>query len=169
MTSAPTMALGIVWPGFFTSSLAVETASRPRKVKKIGGSAALIPDRPCGLNGSRLPLLNAVIAIRTNISRTPSLTITMIALARADSLAPRTSRAQHMPTRTTAGRLIQPGSSAIGPALRTCGRVKWKTSSSSSLKYSAQPTDVAAPATPYSRIRHHPTMYAGSSPSEANA
>ena len=72
-----------------------------------------------------------------------------------------------MPTRITAGRLMIPGSSASEPgAERRAGWCQPKASSRSELKYSAQPTDVAAPGDAVLQDqRTSRSRYAGSSPS----
>jgi hypothetical protein len=56
-----------------------------------------------------------------NIASTASLITTMIALTRADSLAPRISSSMHRPTSTTAGRFTTPGSASHGAARIACG------------------------------------------------
>ena len=69
-TSAPTIARGSVRRGSRTSSPAVETASRPMKLKKIDDAAAPIPATPSGANGVRLPASKAEAATATKNSRT---------------------------------------------------------------------------------------------------
>ena len=83
---------------------------------------------------------------------------TMIALARADSLAPRSSSSAAHADQDDGRQVDDARVLGQQPVAQGVRQVKSKKSSSSSLKYSAQPTEVAAPATPYSKIRHQPTM-----------
>ena len=102
------IAFGSAFCGFFTSSPAVATASSPMKEKKIVPAAALTPAKPEAKKLSKWSAWNAVSAISEKSARTNSLIITMIALIRADSAAPRISSSVHSPTRITAGRLMMP-------------------------------------------------------------
>ena len=79
------------------------------------------PAKPNGAKSAKWLLSNAVNAITMNIARTVSLITTMIALTRADSLAPRMSSSAHSATSTTAGRLMTPGSASQGAARISCG------------------------------------------------
>ena len=127
MNSAPIRARGIVFCGSFTSSPAVETASRPMKEKKIVPAAAPTPAAPKGAKSAKWLASKAVKAMIENITNTDSLITTMTAFTLADSLAPRISSSMHRPTRITAGRLMipvswpgtrtaRPGSPAAAPA-----------------------------------------------------
>ena len=101
MKSAARSARGVVFWGSFTSSPAVDTASRPMNEKKIVPAAVATPATPKGANPAKLSASKAVSAMTMNIASTTSLITTMIALSWADSLAPRISRSMHSPTRTT--------------------------------------------------------------------
>ena len=83
-------------------------------------AAAVMPAKQ-SQNPAKWSVLNAVNAMMTNISSTPSLMITMMVFTRADSLAPRISSSAHMMMRMTAGRLIVPGSASHGAADNACG------------------------------------------------
>ena len=76
--------------------------------KKIVPAAALMPADPDAQKLSNRSALNAVRPITMNITRTLSLTRTMIVLTRADSLAPRISNKVHSTTSTIAGRFTRP-------------------------------------------------------------
>ena len=91
----------------------------------------------------------------------------MIALTRADSLAPRIKRNAHAAIRITAGRLITPPCS--GAFASDSGIVKPNRLSNSSLRYCDQPTATAADDTPYSSSRQAATTIATPSPSVAYA
>jgi hypothetical protein len=71
--SARIIASGSVRRGLRTSSPAVETASRPMKVKKIVEAAAPIPAIPKGTNGSRLSPEKPENPMTTNRTRTATL------------------------------------------------------------------------------------------------
>ncbi len=90
-------------------------------------AAEPMPDTPRGAKSLRWPASKAVNATTTNISRTPSLITTMMALTLADSLAPRMSSSAHIPIRTIAGRFTTPGCDSHGPADSACGNPKPKT------------------------------------------
>ena len=77
--SAAMIARGMVFCGFLTSSPAVDTASRPMNEKKMVAAPRLVClATPASMNPAKWSALNAVNAITTNISSTPSLMITMI-------------------------------------------------------------------------------------------
>lgn len=126
-----------------------------------------MPCTPNGRKSEKLPESNAVKAIATNMPRTAILMMTMIALARADSLAPRMSSSAHIATSTTAGRFRTPGFGSKGPAMIASGSRTCRTLASSSLRYPDHPTETAAVDTPYSRSRQAATPIATSSPSVA--
>ena len=90
------------------------------------------------------------------------LTMTMIVLTRALSLAPPSRNTMASSTTSSAGRLKKPPSP--GGADSASGMVTPSVPSSSSLRYSPQPTATAATETPYSRTRHQPQTQATSSP-----
>ena len=78
MNSAPIRARGIVFCGSFTSSPAVDTASRPMKEKKIVPAAVATPAAPKGAKSAKWSASNAVKAMIENITSTVSLITTMI-------------------------------------------------------------------------------------------
>ncbi len=98
----------------------------------------------------------------TKMISTVILISTMIALALADSLAPRISSSMQRNTRTTASRLITPPSSG---ELDTTERI-WKPNTlfSNWLTYCDHPTATAALDTPYSRSRQAAMTIATTSP-----
>src|SRR3954470_15788377 len=102
-----------------------------------------------------------------NSTRAAIFTQTMTVLARADSRAPPSRNVMASRTTISAGRLKMPPSP--GGADRASGMVTPMVPSSSSLRYSPQPTATAATETPYSRIRHQPQIQAISSPMVAYA
>ena len=128
-------------------------------------AAEVIPLRPAGAKSERLSESQPVTAITTKKASTPSLIITMIALTRADSLAPRSRSDAHSAIRITAGMLNTPPCS--GACDSDSGIVKPKRLSNSSLRYCDQPTATAAADTPYSSSRHAATTIATPSPSVA--
>ncbi|CAM5719853.1 hypothetical protein SALBM311S_12814 [Streptomyces alboniger] len=89
-------------------------------------------------------------------------TVTMTVLARADSRAPPSRKTIASRTTISAGRLKTPPSP--GGADSASGMVTPIVPSSSSFRYSPQPTATAATETPYSRTRHQPHTQAISSP-----
>lgn len=111
----------MVFCGSFTSSPAVDTASRPMYEKKIVPAAEPMPATPNGTKSLRWSALYALNAMIMNMPSTPSLISTMIALTLADSLAPRINSSAHSPIRMTAGRFTQPGWVSHGAADNTCG------------------------------------------------
>ena len=119
--NAAISARGMVRCGSFTSSPAVDTASSPMNEKKMTPAAAVTPLAPLRKNGLMLSVLKAEKATAANRASTDNLMATMIALARADSLAPRMSRTAQRATRMIAGRLTTPGFSSHGAALSACG------------------------------------------------
>jgi hypothetical protein len=159
---AKIIARGSVRLGLCTSSPAVETASRPMKVKKIEEAATPMPATPNGANGWRLLPEKAVKAIMTNRISTATLMSTMIVFALADSRVPRMSSRQQSVTSTIAGRLRKPPSP--GAARMMSGNLKPNRLENSSLRYCAQPTATAADETPYSRSRQAATPKATISP-----
>ncbi len=94
-------------------------------------------------------------------------TKTMIVLTTADSRAPPSRKTIASRTTTRPGRLMKPPSP--GAEETAAGRVTPIVPSSSSLRYSPQPTATAATETPYSRTRHQPQTQATSSPIVAYA
>ena len=84
-------------------------------------AAAVIPAKPESQNPAKWSVLNAVNAMTTKSTSTPSLMITMTVFTTADSLAPRIRSSAHMMIRTTAGRLTMPGSTSHGAADSACG------------------------------------------------
>ncbi len=102
-----------------------------------------------------------------NSTSAPIFTMTITVLARADSRAPPSRNAIARSTTISAGRLNTPPSP--GGADRAAGMVTPMVPSSSSLRYSPQPTATAATDTPYSRTRHQPQTQAISSPIVAYA
>jgi len=158
------MARGMVWVGSFTSSPAVDTASRPMYEKKMPPVAARMPVAPMGAKSARLLVFQPVMPTATNMTSTAILMITITALTVADSLAPRISSIMHSPTSTMAGMLMMPTG---GAAASTCGICQPVRLSSSWLRYSDQPTETAAPDTPYSRMRQAAITMATPSPSVA--
>ena len=58
--SAAMIARGMVFCGSLTSSPAVETASRPMKVKKMVAAPAVIPAKPFSQNPAKWSVVNAV-------------------------------------------------------------------------------------------------------------
>ncbi|CAB4886894.1 unannotated protein [freshwater metagenome] len=158
------MARGMVFCGFFTSSPAVETASRPMNEKKMVPAAAVTPAAPSGMKSEKLPESKAVNPTTANSASTPSLMTTMTAFTAADSLAPRMSNTAHRTISTTAGRFRIPGSASPGAADNACGMVKPKRLPRSSLRYPLQPTATAALDTPYSSSRQAATPIATTSP-----
>src|SRR5919112_5646066 len=161
------MASGRSRLGRFTSSPEVDTASNPMYAKKIAAAAVLTPLKPCGMNGWMLSDLNAVNARIRNSTSTLSLISTITVLALALSFTPRMSTAATASTRNAAGTLMMPPSP--GGWVIASGSVTPNSVSSSSLRYSPQPTATAATDTPYSRIRSQPMIQASSSPSVAYA
>jgi hypothetical protein len=97
-----------------------------------------------------------------NMSRIASLMPTMIVLVRADSLTPAMSTAAMARITNTAGTLNVPPSP--GARAIASGSVIENTESRMSLKYSPQPTAMAATESPYSSTRSHPMIQATSSP-----
>src|SRR5680860_1386720 len=71
-------------------------------------AAAVTPLKPNGAKSARLSESQPWIPSRMNITRTPILISTMIALVLADSLAPRISSSVHRKIRMTAGKLSRP-------------------------------------------------------------
>ena len=124
-----------------------------------------MPATPSGRNGSKLPPSNAVNATTQKKIRMPSLTITMMLLVVADSLAPRSSRNMQAMTTKTAGRLKTPPASPGGLAMAAGS---WMPNAlRNSLRYWPQPTATADTDTPYSSIKHQPQTHAMISPSVA--
>ena len=72
-------------------------------------AAEPMPATPKGAKSRRWSASNAVKAMTTNTTSTPSLIITMTALTLADSLAPRISSNAHITISTTAGRFRSAG------------------------------------------------------------
>ena len=68
-------------------------------------AAAAMPAEPESQKPAKWSVLNAVNAITTNRSSTPSLMSTMIVLTKADSLAPRISSSAHMRMRIDGGKV----------------------------------------------------------------
>ncbi|CAM4123449.1 hypothetical protein STAL104432_32320 [Streptomyces albus] len=95
------------------------------------------------------------------------LTTTMTVLIRALSLAPPIRKTTASRMTASAGRLIQPPSP--GGAETTPGSVTPNVPSSSSFRYSPQPTATAETEIPYSSTRHQPHTQAISSPIVAYA
>ena len=122
---------------------------------------------PLGTMFFRLSLSKPCNASTMNMTSTPILIITMMALTLADSLAPRIRSSEHSTIRMTAGRLRTPPCSGAWDS--DSGIVKPKRLSKSSLRYCDQPTATAAAETPYSRRRQAATPMAGSSPRVAYA
>ena len=120
---------------------------------------------PSGANGTRLEPSNAVKATMQKNARMPIFRNTMIVLAVADSLVPRSSRNPHMSTTAIAGTLNTPPFSPGGFA--NSGGICRPNVARNSLRYCPQPTATAATETPYSSIRHQPHTHATSSPSVA--
>ena len=73
-------------------------------VKKMVPAADPMPATPNGAKSLRWSASKAVNAMTANMTSTPSLISTMIALTLADSLAPRISSSAHIAISTTAGR-----------------------------------------------------------------
>ena len=167
MTSEPTIASGRSRFGFLASSLPV----RDRVEADVGEE----DDRrrgdhsraPCGANGVKLPVLNAVNATTMKKISTASLTTTMTRLTAALSRVPRTSSRVIASTMKTAGRLKTPPSS--GDVEIASGSWKPNAVSRKTLRLPPQPTATAATETPYSRIRSQPMIKATSSPRVAYA
>ena len=120
---------------------------------------------PSGAKLANRSVWKAVNAITMKPASTPSLMITMMVLALADSEAPRMSSSMHITTRMMAGRLTMPGSASHGAAVIARGRLTLKMFSSSLFRYWLHPTATAAVDTPYSSSRHAATPMATSSPS----
>ena len=156
------MASGRLRRGFFASSPAVATPSRPMKEKKITPAAAVMPENPNGVKWLRFAESQPVTPITMNMMSTAILIATMTALVFADSLAPRINSSAHITTSSTAGRLNTPPCS--GAFASASGIWKPNRLSSSWLTYSDHPTATAAAATPHSSSRHAPTQSAVSSP-----
>ena len=102
------MASGRLRRGFFASSPAAATLSRPMKEKKMTPAAAVMPAKPNGAKLARLSEFQPWTPMTMNMIRTPILMTTMTALVFADSLTPRISSSAHMMIRITAGRLMMP-------------------------------------------------------------
>ena len=130
-------------------------------------AAVVIASVPNGVKSDRLSDVQPWRPSTMNSSSTPSLIITMIALIRADSLAPRSSSDAQSTIRITAGRLITPPCS--GACESDSGIVKPKRLSNTSLRYCDQPTATAAAETPYSSSRQAATTIATPSPRVAYA
>src|SRR5919197_4919487 len=130
-------------------------------------AADVMPSTPNGAKCARLSDSQPCSPTITNITSTPILVITMIALTFADTLAPRSSSRVHNSTRTTAGTLNTPPCS--GACAIASGIVKPNRLSKNSLRYCDQPTATAAAETPYSSSRHAATTIAIPSPSVAYA
>src|SRR3984885_10217709 len=167
ISRAAMIARGMVCCGSFTSSPAVDIASRPIYAKKIVPEARLMPDTPKGARSLKLPALNSVNAIAENNTSTLSLITTITAFALADSLAPRINSSAHIATSAIASRFTTPGSGSHGAAETACGRTKPKTLSRNLLRYWLQPTATAAVDTPYSSSKQAATPIAANSPSVA--
>ncbi len=105
--------------------------------------------------------------IAQNSTSAAIFTQTMIVLARADSRAPPSRNTIASRTTIRAGRLMMPPSP--GAEDRAAGMVTPMVPSSSSFRYSPQPTATAATETPYSSTRHQPQTQATSSPIVAYA
>ena len=102
-------------------------------------AAAVTPPTPEPKKLLKWSPLKAVMAMTTKSTSTASLMMTMIALIRADSVAPRSSSSMHKKTSTTAGRLMMPpvatpSSPGMNEVDRAWGIWKPKTESSSWLK-----------------------------------
>lgn len=140
----------------------VVMASNPMYEKKASEAPEVTPATPAGAKSARLSCWKALKAMTQKSSRMPIFSTAMIAVARALSRTPRTSRTAASSITTTAGRLTTPPSpggleSASGSRspTRLC---------SSSLRYWPQPTATAEMETPYSSSRHQPVRKAARSP-----
>jgi len=105
--------------GFFASSPAAATLSRPTKLKKMTPAAAETPAKPNGAKGVRLSEFQPWTPMTMNMISTQILMTTMTALVLADSLTPRMSNSEHMMIRMTAGRLMTPPCTRATPGPRS--------------------------------------------------
>src|SRR3981081_2383131 len=158
------IARGMVFCGSFTSSPAVDTASRPMSDKKIRLAAVVMPSMPLSQKPWKWSALNAVSAMMMNIDSTPSLISTMTVITAAASLAPRISSSMHIATSKAAGRLTMPGVASHGADVSDCGSCHPNRLSSNLFRYPLHPTATAEMDTPYSRSRQAATPIATNSP-----
>src|ERR1700709_2389428 len=79
--------------GFFTSSAADDTESKPINAKNITAAAPSTPLQPLGMNGCQFAGVTWNTPTPITISTTATLIATMMLFTRADSLMPVESRA----------------------------------------------------------------------------
>ena len=122
-----------------------------------------MPSNPSGAKGEKLSPSNAVLNATTmKNASTPSLTATMARLTLALSRVPRDSSRATPAMIATATRFTTPPSD--GDFEMASGMVKPNALSRNSLRLAPQPTDTAATAPVYSRIRSQPMTQATISP-----
>lgn len=118
--------------GFFTSSAADDTASKPMNAKNITAAAPNTPFQPCGMNGFQFAGVTWNKPTAITSSTTDTLMNTMMLLMRVDSRMPIDSSVVITIITRNAGRLnhvTTPGT-APGAAVSTVGSVSPKPCSS---------------------------------------
>src|SRR5471032_1655788 len=154
--------------GFFTSSAADDTESKPINAKNITAAAPNTPFQPLGMNGCQFAGVTWNTPTPITISTTATLIATITLFTRADSLIPIDSSDVIAIMTRNAGRLnsVKCPGTAPGAAVSATGNEMPKPDSSD-CRYPDQPTDTAEVANPYSSIRSQPITHAASSPSVA--
>ena len=147
--------------GSFTSSAAVETASKPMYAKKIIDAPANTPDQPKGMNGTQFEASTWLKPSARNNATTASLMATMTLLTKELCLTPRMLTKATTAKMRTAGRLTMPPSwgamvSAVGKVIPKFMRML--------LKYPDQPMATVDTAKAYSKIKSQPMTQAQNSP-----
>src|SRR5947209_2868872 len=146
---------GISFCGFFASSAAVDTESKPIYVKKIMAPPEITPANPDGANGCQFARFTSIPPTTRNVMMAPIFTSTIMLLAPADSRMPQTRRTVKIKTMRNAGTLkyapdqcppVQTGDDQLSGI--------WSPNEvSCALRYPPNPTATATLLTAYSKIR----------------
>src|SRR5580700_6159583 len=131
-----------------------------------------IPGKPCGAKGCQLALLMARAEPKQNRRIAPILISTMVVLASALSLTPRTSTTVTSSVISSAGILKMPAGppgAGIGGYANACGKCQPSRLSHKSGIYAEKPTATDIFETAYSKMRSQPIIQATISPRMAYA
>ena len=89
MPRARIIARGMVFVGFFTSSLMMVILPNPVYAKNMRAAPCITPIPPFGMKGEKLAAFTALIPKATKKARMRSFTVTRKLLTRLESFAPR--------------------------------------------------------------------------------
>src|ERR1044071_4335742 len=146
---------GISFCGFFASSAAVETESKPIYVKKMIAPPEITPANPEGANGCQFVRFTSMPPTTRNVTMAPIFTSTMTLLAPADSRMPHTNRTVRIKTIRKAGTLKEaPDQWPPGQTGEDQLSGMWRPKEAScAFRYPPNPTATATLLTAYSKIR----------------